>query len=84
MRGAQQVVARALQHGRMGRGPEERAHQARLADARFAGDERDGARAPRRPVQRAFQHFELTVAFEQHSNNLGGRTSGMGRSRRCP
>jgi hypothetical protein len=80
----QQVVARALEHGRaMGRGPEERAHEARLADARFAGDEHDGARAPRRPVQRAFQHFELTVAFEQQSNNLGGLPSGMGRSRRC-
>ena len=80
----QQVVARALQHGRaVSRGPQERAHEARLADARFAGDEHDGARGPRRPIQRAFQHFELTVAFEQHSNNLGGPPSGMGRSRRC-
>jgi hypothetical protein len=69
----EQVAARALQHGRaMSRGPEERAHQARLSDARFAGDEHDGASAPRRALQRAFQHFELTVAFEQHSNNLGG------------
>jgi len=67
----------------MSRGPEERAHQARLTDARFAGDEHDGARAPRRPAERAFQRFELTVAFEQHGNNLGGPPSGMGRSRRC-
>jgi putative flavoprotein involved in K+ transport len=65
------------------RGPQERAHEARLADARLARDEHDAARAPRRAVQRAFEDFALTVAFERHENNLGGRTSGMGSSRRC-
>jgi putative flavoprotein involved in K+ transport len=65
------------------RGPQERAHEARLADARLARDEHDAARAPRRAVQRAFEDFALTVAFERHESNLGGRTSGMGSSRRC-
>jgi hypothetical protein len=62
-----QVVAVADQQTRLGRQqPPDRPNQARLADARLAGDEHQPTLAGRRVTSGLGELGELTLAFEKH------------------